>query len=98
MDDLSLVSVLHSEGHRANQLGGLFGRLRLPGEPPVKAAASDKFHGEVGSAGMGADLVDLHDIRMPHARRGLRLDLKAAPLLPAGQGAVPNQFQRDQPL
>ncbi len=98
MDNLLRVGVLHAAGHRADQLGRLRGRSRLAGEVLSEAATLDELHGEVGSAGVLADLVDLHDVGVPHPRRRFRLDAEAGPLLRAGQGSVADQLQRDQPL
>jgi hypothetical protein len=98
VDDFLLVGVLDGVGQGADQLGCLRGGLRLAGEVAIQAAPLDEFHGEVGSAQVLADLVDLHDVGVLHTCRRLRLDTEAGPFLRAGQGAVADQLERDQPL
>src|SRR5438093_154882 len=76
--------------------GRVRGGLRPAAEVLAEAAALDELHGEVAAAGVFADVVDLHDIRMPHARGSLCLDAEAAALLSAGQGAVADQLECHQ--
>ena len=61
----------------------------------VEPAALDEFHGEVGLAGMIAQLEDFHDVGVPHARRGLGLNAKPGLLLRACQCSVANHLERD---
>ncbi len=98
MDDLLRVGVVGGERQRADQPGRLGGGLRPAGKMLVEAAAVGEFHGEVGPALVLADFVDLHNIGVPHARRRLRLDAEACPFPRAGQGAVADQFERDQSI
>src|SRR5262249_30273054 len=64
----------------------------------VEAAAVDELQGEERIAVFLADLVDLHDVRMPKARDGLRLQAKAGDLLGSGMRARQDHLQRDGPF
>ena len=98
MDNFLRVRVLDGQGHRVDQLGRLGRGQRPAGEVLVQAAALDQFHREIRATLVFADFVHLDDVGVPHARRRLGLDAEAGAFLRAGQGAVANQFEGDQPL
>jgi hypothetical protein len=67
------VGHVDGPGQRLDQRGRL---ARGPGgavEPVRQAAALDPFHGQERPALVVTDLVDLHDVGVPHPRRQLRL-------------------------
>src|SRR5271155_5472296 len=98
MDDFAGVGMLDTKSQRADQLGRFRCGPRPAGKVLLEVAALDKFHGEIRPALVLADLVELDDIGMAHARRRFHLDAKAGAFLWAGQGAVAKEFERDQAL
>src|SRR5207253_1839795 len=94
MDDLLIVSVLNGMSQRLDQVGGHRGGQGLSeNKMPVQTAAAYKFHGEIKTAIMFLDFVNLDDVRMVHACRGFGFDAKAGPFFGASQSPIKHKFQ-----
>ena len=91
------VAVRRVDGTRECQdhLGRWPDRLGLPLQVLREAAAGHVFHGEEGTAGGLADIVDLNDIGMPQACQRLDLGAKAGQVGGAGLEAGQDHLEGD---
>jgi hypothetical protein len=64
MNDAALVGVLHGPRQGAHQGGGARSGPRRAVEFRVQAAPRDELHRQVRGRRDGADLEDLHDVRV----------------------------------
>ncbi len=76
MNDPALMRHLHSLSQCGQQCGSLKGRLRRARQHLGQAAVLHILHGEVRPSVLVANIVDLHDVRVPQARHRLRFALK----------------------
>ena len=85
MHDAVGVQMLDRAGNRCDQPRGRVEGKRPARQPLGKALALDVLHGKVVLAVVLAHVVDLRDVRVPHAGGRPGLDLKAADMLRRGK-------------
>jgi len=98
MDHPLRMSCVGRSGQGLDQLRRLAWRQRLSLQACRQAAALDPFHGEERPPFVLADLVDLHDVGMPHTSGQLRLQSEARHLLGGGEVAEEHHLQRSRPV
>ncbi len=96
MDDPAVVGRLNGLRQRGYEGGGLHGGTRGACERLCEAPPLDELHGEVHPPVVLTNIVDLHDVDMAQARRGLGLPSESLPFLRAGIGAGQQHLDGDR--
>ncbi len=92
------VRVLDGQGDRFQNRGGRDFVDRLPLQAAVQTGAVDELHGEVRSAIVLADVVDLDDVRMLQTRDRFGLGRETSPLAHAGVRAGDDRLDGDRAI
>ena len=81
MDDPGLMGGVNGPGQGRHQLGGRHARLRRARQSVVEVPAFEQLQRDERHAVHFADVVDLHDVRVPEPGDRLGLDPEAGQLL-----------------
>ena len=98
VDEPAAVGEMERPGHSGQQAGGGDRIAHEPRDFPGEAAAVDQLHAVEVLAGVLAQVVDRHDVRVVEVRGQLRLEVEPPHLLRRRESAGQDHLERDDPV